>query len=147
MQKTNNAITGPYPETVYTGWSSEYLQGTLEHHWKNLKLPHTGVPLEKLWLLQPTLKHHWGDFNSPHTPRHIQLSRVASMSVWLDTMPGQEAAIGQVSVNSAFSWSVLLCNGYQVCSRSVWVLQHHSAYALDMSTIFGFFVYLGLQFK
>ena len=46
----------PYPEPVYTGWSSvhwnatdwpsvhwittgrpsEYLQGTLEHHWKNL---------------------------------------------------------------------------------------------------------------
>ena len=50
------AINSPYPEPVYTGWSSvhwnatgmplvdpvytgrpsEYLQGTLEHHWKNL---------------------------------------------------------------------------------------------------------------
>ena len=73
----------PYPEPVYTGrssvhwnatgwpsvhwdttgWPSEYLQGTLEHYWKNLvetaphwnatgetKLNplHTGMPLEKL---------------------------------------------------------------------------------------------------
>ena len=49
-------VMSPYPEPVYTGWSSvhwnatgwpsvhwdttgrpsEYLQGTLEHHWKNL---------------------------------------------------------------------------------------------------------------
>ena len=83
----------PYPEPVYTGWSSvhwnatgwsslhwdttgrpsEYLQGTLEHHWKNLveTAPHwnatgetltfaayTETPLERLW--QPT-----------HAPTHI----------------------------------------------------------------------------
>ena len=59
----------PYPEPVYTGWSSvhwnatgwpsvhwdtterpsEYLQGTLEDHWKNLvETAHTRMPLEKL---------------------------------------------------------------------------------------------------
>ena len=59
----------PYPEPVYTGWSSvhwnatgwpsvhwdttgppsEYLQGALEHHWKNLvETTHTEMPLEKL---------------------------------------------------------------------------------------------------
>ena len=73
----------PYPEPVYIGWSSvhwnatgwpsvhwdttgrpiEYLQGTLEHHWKNLVetahtgetlifAAYTGTPLEGLW--QPT---------------------------------------------------------------------------------------------
>ena len=60
--------SNPYPEPVYTGWSSvhwnatgilghwdttgppsEYLQGTLEHHWNNLvETAHTGMPLEKL---------------------------------------------------------------------------------------------------
>ena len=83
----------PYPEPVYTGWSSvhwnatgwpsvrwdttgppsEYLVGTLEHHWKNLVesapqwnatgetltfAAYTGTPLGGLW--QPT-----------HTPTHI----------------------------------------------------------------------------
>ena len=83
----------PYPEPVYTEWSSvhwnatgwhsvhwdttgppsEYLQGTLEHHWKKLveTAPHwnatgetrtfaayTGTPLEGPW--QPT-----------HAPTHI----------------------------------------------------------------------------
>ena len=58
----------PYSEPVYTGcssvhwnatgWSSvhwdttgrpsEYLQGTMEHHWKQLKPPHAGMPPEKL---------------------------------------------------------------------------------------------------
>ena len=55
----DKSSTIPYPEPVYTGWSSvhwdttgrpsEYLQGTLEHHWKNLvETARTGMPLEKL---------------------------------------------------------------------------------------------------
>ena len=66
----------PYPEPVYTGWSSvhwnatgwpssywdttgrpsEYLQGTLEHHW------------EKLSWNSPTLECHWRNLveNAPH---------------------------------------------------------------------------------
>ena len=81
------------------------------------------MPLEKLWLSQPTLEHHWRDCNS-----------------------GQQAASWQVSANSAFTWSLLLCNGYQFCSSNVWVFQHRSMHALDMSTII-VLVYLGLKFK
>ena len=39
----------PLVDPVYTGRPSEYLQGTLEHHWKSLvETAHTGMPLEKL---------------------------------------------------------------------------------------------------
>ena len=68
------------------------------------------------------------------------------MSVWNDYMAIHRAASGHVSVNTAFTWSLLLCCAYQFCSPNVWVLQHHSVRALDMSTII-LFVYLGLQFK
>ena len=68
------------------------------------------------------------------------------MSVWNAKMAGQSAASGQVSVNSAFTWSLLLCNGYQFCSSNVCVLQHRPVHALNMSKIIGF-VYLGLQFE
>ena len=68
------------------------------------------------------------------------------MPVWNDKIAGQQAARGQVSVNSAFTWSLLLSNAYQFCSSNVWVLQHHFVHALDMSTII-IFVYLGLQYK
>ena len=88
----------PYPQPVYTGWSSvhwnatgwhsvhwdatgrpsKYLQGTLEHHWKNSveSAPHwkatgetltifayTGTPLEKLSWNCPTLWFHWRNSN------------------------------------------------------------------------------------
>ena len=53
-------------------------------------------------------------------------------------MVGHQAASGQVSVNSAFTWSLLLCNAYQSCSSNVWVLQHHLMQALNMSTIIVF---------
>ena len=104
------------------------------------------MPLEKLCLLQPTLEHHWWDYNSPHTPRHIKLGRVTSIPVWNDKMTRQHAASGQVSVNSAFTWSWLLSKAYQFCNSNVWVLQHHSVHAFDMSTI-RVFVHLGLQYK
>ena len=61
-------------------------------------------------------------------------------------MVGHHAASGQVSVNSAFTWSLLLCDGYQFCSSNTWLLQHHSVHALDMNAII-VFVYLMLQFK
>ena len=61
-------------------------------------------------------------------------------------MTGQQAGSGQVSVNSAFTWSLLLSNAYQFCSSNVWVFQHHSVHALHMSTII-VFVCLGLQYK
>ena len=65
------------------------------------------------------------------------------MPVWNDKMTGHQAGSGQVSVNSAFTWSLLLSNAYQFCSSNVWVLQHHSVHASDMSTI----IVLGLQQK
>ena len=49
------------------------------------------------------------------------------MPVWNDKMKGNQPASGHVSVNSAFTWSLLLCNGYQSCSLNMWVLQHHCA--------------------
>ena len=46
----------PYPEPVYTGWSSV--------HWNATGMPlvdavYTGIPLEKLSWNSPTLKYHW----------------------------------------------------------------------------------------
>ena len=153
----------PYPEPVYTGWSSVHWNATgmplvnpvytgisLGHpantcrvHWKNLvetashwnatgeTLPffaYTGTPQEKIVETVP----HWdatgetfatyigtpldGLLQPPHTRRHIPLSRIASMPVWDEKMAGHQSASGQVSVNSAFTWSLLLCNGYQFCS-------------------------------
>ena len=54
-----------------TGWPSEYLQGTLEHHWKNSveTAPHWNDTGESL-----TFAPYTGtplDCNSPHTPRYI----------------------------------------------------------------------------
>ena len=67
------------------------------------------------------------------------------MPVWNDKMTGHQAARGQVSVNSAFTWSLLLSNAYQYCSN-VWVLQHHSVHASNLGTII-VFVYFGLQYQ
>ena len=64
-----------------------------------------------------------------------------------DKMAGHQTASGHVSVNSAFTWSLLLYSAYQFCSSNVWVLQHYSVHAFDMSTIIVFVVYLGLKFK
>ena len=56
---------------VYTGISLGDTANACRVHWNTtrktlLKLSHTGMPLEKLWLLQPTLEHHWRDCSSPH---------------------------------------------------------------------------------
>ena len=68
------------------------------------------------------------------------------MPVWNDKTTRQQAESGQVSVNSAFTWSLLHLNAYQFCSSNVWVLQDHSVHALDMNIIIAF-VYLRLQYK
>ena len=57
---------------------------------------------------------------------------------WWHTMPQVNRSLW-----IQFYWGLLLCNGYQFCSSNVWVLQHHSVHAFDMSAIIGF-VYLGL---
>ena len=68
------------------------------------------------------------------------------MPVWNNKMAVHQGASGWVSVNSSFTWSLLLCSAYQFCSSNVWGLQHHSVYALGISIII-VFVNLGLQFK
>ena len=68
------------------------------------------------------------------------------MQVWNDKMAGQQSVSGQVSVNSALTWSSLFYNGYELCSQNMSVLQHHPVHAFDMSTII-VFVYLGLHVK
>ena len=55
----------PYPEPVYTGWSSV--------HWNATGMPlvdpvYTGIPLEKLSWNRPTLECHWRNLveSAPH---------------------------------------------------------------------------------
>ena len=67
------------------------------------------------------------------------------MPVWNDKMTVHQAARGQVSLNSYFTWMLPLSNAYQFCSSNVWVFPHHSVHVLNMSIIV--FVYLGLQCK
>ena len=42
--------------------------------------------------------------------------------------------------------SLLLCNGFQICSSHMWVLQHYSVHDFVLSIII-IFVYLGLKVK
>ena len=121
----------------------------LEQHWKNLveTAPHYNTTRETDYC-----SLHWNtirDSNSPHThPGKYNLAELASMPGWTDKMAAHQAANGQVSVNSAFTWSLLLGNGYQFCSSHTWVLQHHSVHALDMSTIIVFCVFwVAVQMK
>ena len=131
-----NANGWPSVHCDTTGRPSEYNRV----HWnttvKKLRWNCTilGCHWRKSWLFQPTLECHWMDCNSPHTQAHI-LSRVASTPVLNDKMTGPQAASGQASVNSAFIWSLLLCNGHRLCPSNLWLPQHHSVHVLDMSTI------------
>ena len=111
-----NATGWPRVLCDTTGRLSEYLQGTLEHHWKNS------------WNC-PTLECHW-----------------RNSEIWNDKMVGHQAASGQVSVNSTFTWSLVLCKAYRFCSRNEWVHHHHLVNALNMSTII-VLLYLRLKFK
>ena len=145
----------PQFDTVYTGIPlcdqaniAEYTGTqncpTLECHWRN-------------WVLQPTLEHgtllgglkqpptptHTHTYAHTHTQPHTEAHTVNHASLkWQD----DGTTSGHISVKSASTWSLLSCNGYQFCSSNVWVLQHHTVHALDVSTII-IFVYLGLQFK
>ena len=116
---------------------------TLECHWRNLveTAPHWDATGEILTFAAYTGTPLARDCNSLHTQAHV-----LSMPVWNDKMAGHQSASGQVSVTSAFTWSLLLYNGYQFCSKLMWVLQQHSVHAFDMSTII-VLVYLGLQVK
>ena len=64
----------PYPEPVYTGWSSVHWNALechwftlciLGYHWATQRIlaRHTGTPLEKLSWNRPTLGCHWRNSN------------------------------------------------------------------------------------
>ena len=101
------------------------------------------MPLEKLRLLQPTLEHYWRDYNSPHTHQeHIgKQSNIHASLKWQDdgTPNRKWTALWESSFYLEFT--TLQCKPVLLFKR---VLQHHSVYALDMSTII-VFVYMGLQ--
>ena len=105
-----------------------------------------GTPLNKRSWNCPTLECHWGDYNSPHTIQaHIvKQSSIHASLKWQDG--GTQGTSGQISVNSAFTWSLLLSTVYQFCSSNMWLVQHHFVHAWDISTIIAF-VYFGLQYK
>ena len=104
-----NATGWPSVHWDTTGWHSEYLQGTPEHHWKNLVAPHWNATGKKI----DYCSLHWnttGESITAPIHRHISLSRVASMPVWNDKGMEYQAASGQVSVKSVFTWSLPLSN-------------------------------------
>ena len=158
-----NATGLPSVHWDTTGRPNEYLQGTLEHHWKNLvetaphwnatgetwlKPHHTGMPLEKLYLLQPTLEHHRRDCDRPHTPQHIKLSMQGSIHAsvkWQDggTPVSKWTGLCIFSLYLEFialQWIPFLPLTRVTTSTSLcaclWYKHHYS-----------FFVYLGLQVK
>ena len=115
---------------------------------------HTGTPLknlveaatlECLWKNSDYCSLRWNTtgwtITAPtHTQAHM-ISRVPSMPVWNEKMTGHQTASGHVSVKSALLGVYCSPFAYQFCSSNMWVLQHHSVYALDMSTIIVFMYY------
>ena len=101
------------------------------------------MPLEKLWLLQPTLEHRWRDCNSTHTQAHIvkQTSFFHASFKWEGAGTPSSKWTGLCKFSFYFTWSLLLCNGYQFCSSNVWILQHHSVHALDMRIIIVLYIW------
>ena len=86
-----NATGWPSVHCDTTGWPSEYLQGTLEHHWKNLvETAHNEMPLEKLTFAAYTetpLEGLWQPTQAP-TPivKHAQKHPYQfEMTRWRDT--------------------------------------------------------------
>ena len=109
---------------------------TLECHWRNIiEIVHTGMPLEKLWLLQPKLEHHWRDCYT-HTHSSTKLSSVAPMPVWNDKMTGPQ--ISKWTGLCKFSF-------YLEFTALQWIpvllLKHHSVHSFDMNTIIVFFIF------
>ena len=142
-----NATGKPLVDPVYTETPLGDPMNTCRVHWSitgktQLKMPHTGMPLAKLWQFWPTLEKHWKkSWNCPtlgchrrnfcslhwHTTagtviaQHTQAHKVKhgsndKMPGSNDKMAGHQFASGQVSVNPAFTWCLLFCNGYQFCS-------------------------------
>ena len=158
----------PYSEPVYLGWSSVHWNaigmplvhpvcigiplGNPASTGRNntgktcLKLSHTGMPMEKLWLLQPTLDHHWKDCNSPHTQAHIvkQSSTHASLK-WQDGRTPSSKWTGLCKFSFYLEFTALqkipiLLFKRLITSTSLGVCRRYEHH-------YNFFVYVGLQFK
>ena len=103
------------------------VQCTLEYHWNATGSPkvHWDITGRPSKYLQGALEHYWQKRSWNCHPLECHWRNSDNCSLYWNTTGG----------NSAFTWSLLFCNGYQFCSSNVWVLQHHSVHALDMSTI------------
>ena len=104
-----------------------------------LKLPHTGLPPEKLWLY---CRLHWntsGRTITAHTPRtHAVKQRCIHVSLkWQDGGTPSNKWTDLCKFSFYFEYTAL---------QRIPVLQHNSVHAFGMSTIIAF-VHLGLQFK
>ena len=151
----------PYPGSVYTGWSNV--------PWKATGMPlvgtvYTGItlgdlantagytetPLGKLSWNCPTLECHWkntigGTVTSTYTQAQIvKQSSIHASLKWQDGGTSNSKWTGLCKFIFYLEFTAL--QWISVTSANVWVPQHHSVHALDMSTII-IFVYLGLQFK
>ena len=72
----------PYSEPVYTGWSSVHWNAT---GWPSVHWNTTGRPSE---YLQGTLEHHWK--NLVEAAPHRNATGETSMPVWNDKMAGHQ---------------------------------------------------------
>ena len=120
---------------------------------------YTGTPLEKLSWKCPTLGCHWRNSNfaaytgtpleGPWQPSHTQAHIVKQSSIhaslkWQDGGTPISGWTGLCKFNFYLEFTTL--QWIPVLLLNMWVLQHHSAHAFDISTII-VFVYLGWQVK
>ena len=129
---------------MYTGWSSDYLQGTLEHHCKKLvETLHWNANVENM-----TIAAYIGAplaiLEKPsHTQAHIvkQISIHASLK-WQDGGTPVGKWTGLLKFRFHLEFTALQCILILLLKRA----SISCEYVLNMSTAI-FCVYLGLQFK
>ena len=74
-----------------------------------LKLPHTGMPLEELWLLQPTLEHRWKDYNSTHQAHMVTQSSIHASLKWQDDETLNSKCTGLCKFSFYLTFTALQC--------------------------------------
>ena len=129
-------------EQVYTGIPLGDPANTCRVHWNTTgkTVPHWNATGETLTIAAYAGAPMEGLEQPTHSYAHIVDQNCIHASLeW-------QASSGQVSVNSALTWGLMLCSAYRCYSSNVWVLQHHFVHALDISAII-VFVYLGWQYK
>ena len=128
----------------------------LGYHWETQRIlaEYTRTPLEKLSWNCPTLEYsdycslHWNTTGGtttapPHTHTHIiKQSSIWASFKWQDDWTPSSKWTGLYKFSFYMEFTALQCIPMLF---KVWVLQHHSVHAFDMSTII-VFVYLGLHY-